>query len=143
MDNSGAVVSPGNSLGLLSVAGTYNQQAGGLFDVELGGTVAGASYDQLNVSGQATVAGSINVDLIQGFVPFVGEQFDVMLRSSGNGNFANLLSNTPGLGYVVDYQPTRIIVTITAVPVPEPNTLILFACSALLIVPLWRPNGGV
>ena len=138
IDNSGAIVGPGDSPGLLSVTGAYNQQSGGLFDIELGGTVAGASYDQLKVSGDATLAGSIDVNLVQGFLPFVGEQFDVMLRSSGSGTFANLLSSTPGLGYVVDYQPTRVIVTITAVPIPESATATLFACGVVLAVPLLR-----
>jgi fibronectin-binding autotransporter adhesin len=125
VDNSGGSVGPGDSPGLLSITGSYNQQVGGLFDIELGGAVAGLSYDQLDVTGAATLAGSIDVGLVNGFRPNIGDKFDVMLRGSGNGTFANLLTSTPGLAYTVDYEATKVIVTITAVPVPEPSTAAL------------------
>ena len=140
VDNSGGSVGPGDSPGLLSITGSYNQQAGGLFDVELGGSMAGLNYDQLDVTGAATLAGSIDVGLVNGFRPNVGDQFDVMLRGSGSGTFANLLTSTPGLAYTVDYEATRVIVTITAVRVPEPTSIVLLwsAVGLLSFFASWR-----
>jgi len=57
---SGGTVSPGNSAGILS-AGNTDLQAGSILALELGGTSAGVSYDRLNVTGSATLAGLLSL----------------------------------------------------------------------------------
>ncbi|HEY2881715.1 MAG TPA: PEP-CTERM sorting domain-containing protein, partial [Pirellulales bacterium] len=96
------------------------------------------SYDQLSVSGAANVAGTIDVDLVNNFLPVVGEQFDVVLRGSGSGAFSSTISDDPGLTYTVNYQTDRVTVTITAVP--EPSAMVLAATAAGLAMILRRRN---
>jgi hypothetical protein len=88
-----ATVTPGNSAtstGKLQVTGTYAQSSGGALDVTLGGTTAGTQYDQLNVSGTATLNGTLNVTLASGYKPAVGTQFDILNASSISGTFSTI-----------------------------------------------------
>ena len=77
------VVSPGYSPGVLNVTGDYSQT--GNLKIELGGNTAGTGaghYDQVNVSGNASLAGTLAVSLFGGFNPNVGDTFDIMTFGS-------------------------------------------------------------
>ncbi len=67
---------------MLTIDGDYNQLAAGIFGVEIGGRFAGRGYDVLNVTGTASLAGSLNVslfDLGSGlFSPQAGDNFDIL-----------------------------------------------------------------
>ena len=69
-------LTPGLSPGTLSLVGSYTQQGpGGAFNVEIGGTTPGSQFDNVNVSGAgsvATLAGVLNVSLVNSFVPAPG-----------------------------------------------------------------------
>ncbi len=95
-------VSPGNSAGGITVQGDYTQQATGVLEIQLGGTTAGTQYDQLTVTGTATMAGTLNVSLIDGFVPQVGDSFTILPYAMRSGGFSTL--NLPdGYRWGVDY----------------------------------------
>jgi len=83
-------VSPGNSAGSITVQGDYTQSADGILDIELGGTTAGTQYDQLTVTGTATMAGTLNVSLIDGFIPQVGDSFSILPYGTRSGGFSTL-----------------------------------------------------
>jgi fibronectin-binding autotransporter adhesin len=87
--NSGGHVAPGSSAGALTIAGSYTQGAGASFDVEVGGLTPG-SYDTLAVTGSATLAGALNVSLVNGFAPTLGNAFPVFSFGSISGTFADL-----------------------------------------------------
>jgi autotransporter-associated beta strand protein len=77
--NSGATVSPGNSPGVLTVAGNLSMAAGSTLRMELNGAAAGTGYDQVVVnsastSGNAVVlAGGLTLSL--GFAPAANSKF--------------------------------------------------------------------
>jgi len=71
---------PGTSPGILSIAGSLPQDTGSTIDLEINGLIAGTQYDRLQVSGQADIAGSINVAV--GFSPAIGDSFTVMTYGS-------------------------------------------------------------
>ncbi len=87
--SSGGQVIPGGTgaAGVLAINGTYAQNASGSLDVDLSGTTAGSQYDQLAVSGSAALAGTLNVALIDGFEPVLGDTFQVMTFESSAGAF--------------------------------------------------------
>jgi hypothetical protein len=80
-------LSPGLSAGILQTWG-YIQSAGGSFNVEIGGVVPGTGFDQLVVTGQALLAGAINICSINGYVPNPGDSFEIMKFSSVSGSVA-------------------------------------------------------
>ncbi len=84
-----AAVSPGASIGSLALAGDYIQTSAGALNIELGGTVPGTGHDQLNISGQVTLAGALNVTLTNGFLPSIGDSFRILSFTSRAGDFAS------------------------------------------------------
>jgi hypothetical protein len=92
--NSGTI-SPGlltaPTTGTLSITGNFVQTAGGVIHEELGGSASG-KFDRLSVNGKATLAGLLDVYLINGFRPASGNSFNVLAYSSHTGTL-----NTDGL----------------------------------------------
>jgi hypothetical protein len=88
-----SIITPGNSKtssGMLAVSGTYQQKSTGALNIAIGGTTVGTKYDQLNVSGAATVNGILNLSLINGFVPTVGTTFEILNAKSVSGTFSTV-----------------------------------------------------
>lgn len=104
---------PGGA-GMLNITGNYTQTAGAL-DIELGGTVPGAEFDQLVVTGTATLGGTLSLSLINGFVPSAGQQFVVLSAGSRTGTFSNvsLLNFPPDRSVNVTYSASAVTVTVT------------------------------
>ena len=99
---SSGTVSPGDSPGNITVQGDYTQQSAGVLEIQLGGTTAGTEYDQLTVTGTATMAGTLNVSMIDGFIPQVGDSFTVLPYGSRSGGF-NALNLPDGYRWGIDY----------------------------------------
>lgn len=81
-------ISPGLSAGSLTISGNYTQSSGGILTVEIGGVAPGTSFDQLQVTGVAQLAGDVNVGLINGFIPRPGDSFEIMRFASHSGDLA-------------------------------------------------------
>ncbi len=88
----GGITSPGGSPGTLTLGAgeNYQQQAGGILSIELGGHTPGTLYDQLVVGGNATLAGTLELALINGFVPQPGDQFQILTCGSQTGRFSQV-----------------------------------------------------
>jgi hypothetical protein len=71
----GGVLAAGNSPGALTIAGNYTQLSTGAMNVEIGGLTAGTQYDKLTVTGAATLSGTVNLTIVNGFVPANGNAF--------------------------------------------------------------------
>jgi hypothetical protein len=78
---------PGNSPGIEYLE-SFTQGESGELHIEIGGNTPGAQYDQLNISGDATLDGKLSISLIDGFTPEVGDTFDIMTYESHSGQFA-------------------------------------------------------
>jgi hypothetical protein len=113
--NAGAI-RPGASPGILSVGGAVSQAPAGAVDIEIGGLTADSQYDRLAASGAAALDGTLNLSLIDGFVPVLGATFDVLTCGSRTGTFAtvNGLGIGGGLRFQVSYATNK--VTVTVVP---------------------------
>jgi filamentous hemagglutinin family protein len=117
VSNQGGTVTPGSSPGALTINGNYVQGPGGTLAVELGGTAGGSQYDQLVVNGNATLGGTLNVVLVNGYVPSGGETFSVV-QSSGavSGTFAS--TNFPAIpSFTTSYLPASVQL-LASIPVP-------------------------
>ncbi|HEY0457035.1 MAG TPA: hypothetical protein VGE41_11715 [Verrucomicrobiae bacterium] len=102
---------PGESPGALQVIGNFLQTNSSLLEVEIGGTSAGTNYDQLNVSGGATLGGMLNIILTNGFSPALGDSFLILTCATRTNKFAALngahLSN--GLLLAPIYSNTNVL----------------------------------
>jgi len=120
LDNYGTV-SPGESAGMISVGGTYTQfvtDDPGELEMELGGLDAGTTYDQLLVTGLATLDGTLKVSLIDPFMPSLGQVFTIMTYGSHTGEFdtVDYPPLDPGMDLEITYGDTALILTVVEAP---------------------------
>ncbi len=128
-------LAPGASAGALTVTGNATFNTGSTLLVELGGAGAG-QFDELNLSGMLTAGGVFDVDLINGFVPAVGNSFDVLDFASATGAFSLSL---PNLGAGKAWNTASLLTTGTISvaaaigAVPEPASAALMLGAALML----------
>ena len=117
-------VSPGNSPGVLQVT-DYTQDASATLISEIGGTTPGSAgptgldgYDQLVVDGQASLAGTLDLDFINDFRPVAGQVYDVMRWTNRIGSFTNYSGLYAGNGVFMrpTYMPDRLRLEAVQIP---------------------------
>jgi hypothetical protein len=81
-------VGGGQFPGTLTVNGNYQQDSSSTLIFNIGGATAGTQFDQMKISGTATLAGFLDVHLINGYNPSRGT-FDILTYASESGDFAD------------------------------------------------------
>ena len=105
--------------GILTISGGaadgFTQGAAGAFDVVIGGTTAGTQFSQVNASGAASLAGTLNVSLINGFTPAAGNKFTILNAASVAGNFTtvNFPALTGNLVFNAVVNATSVVLSVT------------------------------
>ena len=109
-------VNPGAFAGLLNVTGSYTQNSDGTLNLEIGGQTAGNEFDQLSVASLASLGGTLNLSLINGFEPSLGDSFVILTYGSRTGTFAtiNHLDLGSGKRFQATYNPANL--TLKVVP---------------------------
>ena len=105
--------------GTATISQNYTQFANGAIDVQIGGTTAGTQYSQLNVTGTATLSGTLNITRIDKFLPQVGQVFIIMNASEGiTGTFStvNGLSINKNEHFSIAYSSDGITLTVESGP---------------------------
>lgn len=114
---SGGVISPGTSPGILNIQGNLVASGGELL-IEIAGPpvdpneedAAGLHYDRLNVSGDASIA-NLNVELLENFQPTLGSRYTVVvaggLSGPANDDAASLGMTIPGSDAVIELVVTN------------------------------------
>src|SRR5260370_13658758 len=105
--------------GKLSLS-TYTQNSGCSLHIHIRGLTAGTQYSQLAVANGASLHGTLNLKLINGFVPAIGNTFSILTSSALSGTFAkvNGLSINSGEHFTISYTnpPTSVTLTVVAGP---------------------------
>ncbi len=114
LSNAGTIA-PGLSPGILTIQ-NVTQTAAGSVDIEIGGLAAGSAYDRLAVT-NATLDGTLSVTLTGGYIPNLGDVFDVMTWTSRTGTFPTI--NGLSIGGGKKFQPTYATNKLTLTVVPE------------------------
>jgi hypothetical protein len=117
LTNSG-VLNIGAGADVLPLHWSFTQTGTGRLNLEIGGTnPATPEFDQLHVSGDAVLAGSIGVSLINGYAPPADTTFPVLAFGSRSGSFGHLVS--PGLIWGTQYNANNL----TLIAKTYPTTL--------------------
>jgi hypothetical protein len=120
--NSGGRLAPGGNggLGATDVNFAYSQLAGGVLDIDIGGTALG-QFDRLIVGGNADFDGSLDVASAAGFAPALSNTFSIVQAGMiPLSSYVTLLANTTfqpitnKLSWHLFYQPTAL--TLAVVP---------------------------
>jgi hypothetical protein len=117
----GGRMSPGlaaSPIGVIDVANfPLTQTAGATLAVDVAGTAIG-QYDRVTSNSTVNLDGTLEVDILNGFVPVLGDEFVVISAASRTGTFEQIVTPNPGPNnaWRVRYEPTRAVLTVTCAP---------------------------
>jgi hypothetical protein len=100
--------------GILTIIGNFTQTSAGTLAVKIGGvTTPGTDFDQLVISPgfQATLRGTLQVTLFNGYTPVTGDSVMIMTFDSATGTF-EALTGDGGL-FMATYDPTDVTLIAT------------------------------
>ena len=87
-------LAPGNSPGTLTINGNFTQSSSGTLEIEVASLT---NFDRLLVSGNASLAGRLNVLSFGGFNLQYGQQFAFLQAGSITGDFDSITMPNPGV----------------------------------------------
>jgi len=117
----------------LHVGGSYSQGSGGTLDIEIASLL---SFDQLMVSGTATLGGTLDVT-VDGYTGHAGDIFNILTNSGLSGNFATIDLPTLGNGLFFTESTTskNVILTVNGqASVPDQGSTLLLMAGALKVL---------
>jgi autotransporter-associated beta strand protein len=104
--NNNGTVAPGTATatGILTVSGNYTQSATGVLAIRTTPTnVPGTGFDQLNIGGTGTLAGTLGIDNIGAAEYQSGQEFDLLHAAGGvSGKFSTV--NYSGTAFASDLE---------------------------------------
>ncbi len=112
-----------SSAGLFNLVGDLSMQSSGVMEFELGGLLPLTEHDQTSIVGGASLTGTLAVKLLSGFVPELGQNFEILTATGAiTGTFANLTS-PPGLPANLKlepvYTPGKVTLSVVATCYPD------------------------
>jgi T5SS/PEP-CTERM-associated repeat protein len=111
---------PGNSPALVSHGGSVVLGGTTVLKMELAGGTPGSQYDRLTISGSAALAGTLDIDLIDGFTVAANDSFTLLNYGTRSGTFAAVEYPPlpPGLTWELDYGATALVLSVSSTLLP-------------------------
>ncbi len=117
VENRDGTVAPGNGVGTLEIEGRFSNSSGGTLAIEIGGLVAGTTFDLLAVEGPATLSGILDVSLVDLgngiFDPQVGDLFEILTATDGIVGAFDTLLLPVGYEWLVRYNANSVELGVT------------------------------
>ena len=98
--NNGGRVRPGQSPGRFVAGMNYTQDSNGSLEIEIGGLTPETEHDVLDVGQTATLGGTLEVVLLNGFEPAPTDSFTFLTAAAITGSFDNAPADPNGVGSV-------------------------------------------
>jgi fibronectin-binding autotransporter adhesin len=103
------------TVGKFKITGAYSQSAAGALDANIEGANSG-QFNVLNVTATATLNGTLNIKLLNNFVPLVGAEFEILTARRVNGVFAKVngtvINNSEH--FTVTYNADNVTLTVVS-----------------------------
>jgi len=106
-------IEPGDGLGKMSITGDLSNLEQGTIAFELGGLTAETQYDQMELDRFAFLAGELEISLVNGFAPSVGDMFTLITADDGVVGEFDLLQLPADYQWSVDYLANSVVLAVT------------------------------
>lgn len=120
--------SPAVTSGAVTIEGSFTQTATGTLDIQIAGP---SNYDQLVVTGNASLAGTVQVDLVNGYVPAPSDQFQFIAAASLSGAFSQV-TTSGGQFQVVPQNGGFVLTNFQQTPEPSAAFLIVVCTGSII-----------
>ena len=106
--------SPGASPAAVSFGGDVDLAGTSQLVIELGGTSPGSQYDTLEIDGDASLGGKLDVELLSGFTPSPGSVFQIVSAAGGvDGKFSDVfLPNLVDASWQLRYGANEVLLQV-------------------------------
>ncbi len=106
----------------LTVNGNETQTAASTLSIQIGGTPASGLYGQVVMTGNATINGTFNLELVNNSTPTAGQDYQVMSFASATGKFTTFTGLPPGMTATQSATALKLgIPTSSPTPTPTPS----------------------
>jgi autotransporter-associated beta strand protein len=107
---SGGTLAPGNSIGTITVNGNLTFNSASTYAVE----VSPSNADRTNVTGSATLAGTVNATFASG--SYLTQSYTILSAAGGLGGttFDSLTTNNPNIAASLSYSSTDVLLNLVA-----------------------------
>ncbi len=133
---------PSGAIGTTTIDGNYTQSASATTSIRIAGDSPSTGNDQVNISQAASLAGNLNLNLINDFVPAVGENFLIETYASHTGAYSFVAPPTlpSNVAFQLDYTttPTQLMVRMVT-PVAQ-NYISTAAVGSFSTASSWNTN---
>ncbi len=123
--------SPGDSPGQVAIDGHAVLGPTAVLVMELAGRTHGVDYDQVVVAGNLTLGGTLDMQLLDGFTPHLGDTFDLLDSDAITGSFDSI--NLPTLAHGLSFDASSLLTTGSILVVPEPTMLSVLLVGGLAL----------
>ncbi len=108
-------LAPGSSPGVSSFGGNLTLGPQAILEIEIGGTTLGSEFDMLHIADTVMLDGILDISLINGFAPAVGDSFEIITAGSVVDTFD--VENLPDLGgplWNINYGATNVVLEVVS-----------------------------
>jgi hypothetical protein len=130
-------LAPGNSPALVTADNDMTLGTVSTTVMEIAGITRGSEYDAFDITGNLSLGGTLDIDLLDMFAPSHGDNFDLFTAESITGNFASLLfPELDGdllwdLALYEDFSGSIDVLRLSVSSVPVPAAVWLFGSGLL------------
>ena len=127
------VVALGESPGIMTINGDFMQTESGRLVIEIGGTQAGIDFDLLTVNGTLHLGGTLEIVLLNGFMPDADDSFAFLNATHLLGSFAQFILPTLADGSTLALHFGAQGISAGAAPVPLPASVWMLGAAVALL----------
>jgi hypothetical protein len=103
-----ATVVTGPSVGVITIDGNFTQGPAGVLEMKIAGSTPGVTQDQLVISGNADLGGTMSITTLAGFTPSPGGTITLMTAGNALGSF-DAVTGLAGAGFA--YTPIQTVIS--------------------------------
>ncbi|MBN1854544.1 MAG: retropepsin-like domain-containing protein [Pirellulales bacterium] len=108
----------GNKIGTLAIQGDFSNRPNGTLAIDLGGTLAGTQFDQLQIDGAAYLGGALDVTLVDSgsglFDPEIGDLFEILTATDGISGEFELMDLPSSITWDIHYTANTVTLEVLA-----------------------------